>query len=286
MGIVIRPLADLRERQECVRLQEATWGQGFADQVPPSILMIAQETGGVASGAFDGDRLVGFVFGISGLRDGRKVHWSDMLAVLPGYRDHGLGFRLKLHQRDVLLALGVEQVLWTFDPLVSRNAYLNLRRLGAISHTYKRDLYGRSGSPVHEGIGTDRLLAEWWIAGDRVRDRLEDRAGVEGGAAETGEVDDAGSAEGAGPLVINPPAPGEGHARPGERLEPPEGPAVAIVVPADIESIRRADARLGLAWRGNLRDAFEAAFDAGYTATDLVRDERLSRYVLTRGLVR
>jgi predicted GNAT superfamily acetyltransferase len=209
-----------------------------------------------------------------------------MLAVLPGYRDHGRGFRLKLHQRDVLLPLGVEQILWTFDPLVSRNAYLNLRRLGAIARTYKRDLYGRSGSPVHEGIGTDRLLAEWWIAGDRVRHRLEGRAGVAGGEAGGAQVDEAGSAGGAGLLVINPPAPGEGPARPGDRLEPPDGPAIAIVVPAEIESIRRDDARLALEWRANLRDAFESAFDAGYTATDLARDEPLSRYVLTRGLVR
>lgn len=250
MAVVIRPLADLAERRECVRLQEATWGRGFADQVPPSILMIAQETGGVASGAFDGDRLVGFVFGISGIRDGRKVHWSDMLAVLPEYRDRSLGFRLKLHQRDLLLPLGVEVVLWTFDPLVARNAHLNLRRLGAVSRTYKRDLYGRSGSPVHEGIGTDRLLAEWWIAGDRVRDRLERGP----------PPDEATGADG--------------------------GDAIEIAVPADIEAVRREDPALAMEWRAKLRDAFEAAFDAGYTATDLVRGEPLSRYVLTRGLVR
>jgi predicted GNAT superfamily acetyltransferase len=272
MEIVIRPLANLRERQECVRLQEATWGQGFADQVPPSILMIAQETGGVASGAFDGDRLVGFVFGISGLRDGRAIHWSDMLAVSPAYRDRNLGYRLKLHQRELLLPLGVETVLWTFDPLISRNAHLNLRRLGAVSRAYKRDLYGRSGSPAHEGIGTDRLLVEWWIAGDRVRERLA------GGAP--------GASPPTPPRLINPPAPGDGLPRPAERLERPEGDTIEIAVPADIEAVRREDAALALAWRVNLRDAFEASFDLGYTATDLVRGERLSRYVLTPGLVR
>lgn len=272
MSIAIRPLADLRERQECVRLQEATWGQGFADQVPPSILMIAQETGGVASGAFDGERLVGFVFGISGLRDGRKIHWSDMLAVLPAYRGRGLGLRLKLHQRDVLLPLGVETVLWTFDPLISRNAHLNLRRLGAVSRAYKRDLYGRSGSPVHAGIGTDRLLAEWWIAGERVTGRLA------GAAPEADRVPDR--------RLVNPPRPGHGLPRPGDRVGPGDEVALEIAVPADIDRIRREEPDLALAWRENLREAFEAAFDAGYTATDLVRGERVSRYVLTRGLTR
>jgi predicted GNAT superfamily acetyltransferase len=272
MDVVIRPLANLRERQECVRLQEATWGQGFVDQVPPSILMIAQETGGVASGAFDGERLVGFVFGISGLRDGRKIHWSDMLAVLPSHRDRNLGFRLKLHQRDLLLPLGVEVVWWTFDPLVSRNAYFNLRRLGAIARTYKRDLYGRSGSPVHEGIGTDRLLAEWWIASDRVSQRLERTAPDADRYPRR--------------LLVNPPRPGEGAAHPGVPVEPGDDVAIEIAVPADIDAIRREDPVLATAWRENLRTSFEAAFEAGYTAVDLVRGEPCSRYVLTRGFPR
>lgn len=272
MSITIRPLADLRERQDCVRLQESTWGQGFADQVPPSILMIAQETGGVASGAFDGDRLVGFVFGISGLRDGRKIHWSDMLAVLPEYRGRNLGFLLKLHQRDLLLPLGVEVVLWTFDPLVSRNAYLNLRRLGAISRTYKRDLYGRSGSPVHADIGTDRLLAEWWISDDRVAERLV------GAAAPPESRSDA--------RLVNPPAPGGGLPRPGQRVEPGDGEAIQIAVPADIDALRREDPGLAKSWREQLRESFEAAFNGGYTAADLVRGERVSRYILTRGFSR
>jgi predicted GNAT superfamily acetyltransferase len=271
-GIVIRPLADLREREECVRLQEATWGHGFADQVPPSILMIAQETGGVASGAFDGPDLVGFIFGISGVQDGRLIHWSDMLAVLPPYRDRKLGYRLKLHQRDLLLPSGIETVFWTFDPLISRNAYLNLRRLGAVSRSYKRDLYGRSDSPLHQGIGTDRLLVEWWIGGDRVVARLAGGAPPTTLAAQT--------------VVLNPPAPARGLPRPGAVLGPMEGERLEIAVPADMESIRNHDPGLALAWRANLRDAFEAAFDAGYTAIDLKRGDRISRYVLARGLVR
>jgi predicted GNAT superfamily acetyltransferase len=271
MTVTIRPLADLEEREACLRLQESIWGDGFTDRVPPSILMIAQETGGVASGAFEGERLVGFVFGLTGLRDGRKVHWSDMLAVLPEARHRGLGVRLKLHQRDLLLPLGVETVFWTFDPLVSRNAHLNLHRLGAVSRTYRRDLYGRSNSPLHAGIGTDRLLAEWWIAGERVADRLDGRAGPAPPVASA---------------VINPPARGSGPPRPGELRTDAHDAHVEIVVPADMETIRAEDAGLAREWRANLRGAFEWAFDAGYTAIDLIRGTSLSRYVLTRGLVR
>jgi len=268
--IVIRPLETFQERAECVRLQEATWGNGFVDRVPSSILMIARETGGVASGAFDGDRLVGFVFGVSGFRDGRRIHWSDMLAVLPDYRDHGLGYRLKLHQRDLLLRHEVETVFWTFDPLVARNAHLNLRRLGAVVRTYKRDLYGRSASPLHAGIGTDRLLAEWWIASDRVAHTL-------GGH----RSDPSGNPR----PVVNPPA-ASGHPgrplHPGDRIDAPGWESAEVVVPSDIQTVKDSDPDAARAWRQNVRAAFETSLDAGYEAVDLIRGEPLARYILQR----
>lgn len=265
--IQVRPLASADERRECVRLQEATWGDGFADRVPSSILMIAQETGGVASGAFHGDRLIGFVFGISGIRDDRRIHWSDMLAVLPDYRDQGVGYRLKLHQRELLLRHGVETVFWTFDPLVARNAHLNLRRLGARTRAYKRDLYGRSGSPLHAGIGTDRLLTEWWIASEHVEQSL------------AGER----PAPAPGPHpVVNPPAVEDDRPRPGDAMEAPAGPIVEIVVPADIQALKAHAPGLAQAWRENVRAAFETSFQEGYEATDALRGGLLTRYILER----
>jgi predicted GNAT superfamily acetyltransferase len=264
---VIRPLATFAEREACVKLQEAIWGNGFVDSVPSSILMIAQETGGVASGAFHGDRLIGFVFGITGLRDGRRIHWSDMLAVLPEYRDQGLGHRLKLHQRELLLGHGVETVLWTFDPLVARNAFLNLRRLGALARTYKRDLYGRSASPLHAGIGTDRLLAEWWIDSPRVRQSL---AGRRPAPRDLDRV------------LLNPPDTATDRTRPGEELRAPGGDALEIAIPADIQDMKTDAPGLALAWRENVRTAFEMAFAAGYQAVDMLRGDAFARYILER----
>src|SRR5437588_394451 len=105
----------------CVALQEDTWGAAFSERVPAAILKVSQRLGGITAGAFDAqDRLLGFVFGMTGVENGRLVHWSDMLAVRPELRDHGIGRRLKEFQRDTLLERGVGLVYWTFDPLAGR----------------------------------------------------------------------------------------------------------------------------------------------------------------------
>ena len=165
---VIRRVETLAEYRECVALQEATWGEGFSERVPSSVLLVTQKLGGVVVGAFRPDgALVGFVFGMTGPMHGRLVHWSDMLAVRPEARGSGIGERLKRHQRDLVRALGVETMHWTFDPLVARNARLNLVRLGARATEYVPNMYGDStGSPLHGAMPTDRLIVSWDLTRD------------------------------------------------------------------------------------------------------------------------
>ncbi|MBY0489871.1 MAG: hypothetical protein K2R93_08520 [Gemmatimonadaceae bacterium] len=162
-GIEIRLVATLDEYAACVALQERIWGPGFKETVPPAILMVAQKMAGVTAGAFDADgRLLGFVFGISGLRHGTLSHWSDMLAVHPDARGANLGERLKHFQRAVCRSHGIPLMYWTFDPLVARNAHLNLMRLGARAAEYAVNLYGsNTGSPLHGALDTDRWIAAW-----------------------------------------------------------------------------------------------------------------------------
>lgn len=165
--ITIRHLGTVDELDACVALQRATWGEVFKEAVPRAVLLIAGKLGGVVAGAFDDDRLVGFVFGLTGLRDGRLVHWSDMLAVDPAWRDHGIGRQLKAFQREAVVALGVTEMYWTYDPLIARNAHFNLNRLGAEIVEYVPDMYGTTGSTLHGDVPTDRFVVRWTLNGPR-----------------------------------------------------------------------------------------------------------------------
>jgi predicted GNAT superfamily acetyltransferase len=165
----VKALADF---ERCVDVQLAVWGYSDGDLIPKRVFIVAQRIGGQVIGAFDGDTLVGFAMSLPGYRDGKPYLHSHMLAVLPEYRNGGLGRRMKLAQRDDALARGFDLMEWTFDPLEIKNAHLNIARLGAIARRYLRDFYGPSTSPLQGGLPTDRLVAEWWLRSDRVRRTL------------------------------------------------------------------------------------------------------------------
>ena len=158
-AILIRPIVSREEFRACVALQCAVWGTGFTDSVPASLLQVATYVGGLVLGAFSaGDVLAGFVFGLTGVKDGQVVHWSHLLAVRDEARNLGVGRRLKEAQRTALAAIGVERTSWSFDPLVAKNAHLNLNRLGARVSAYVPNMYGTMESDLHFGLATDRLV--------------------------------------------------------------------------------------------------------------------------------
>jgi predicted GNAT superfamily acetyltransferase len=170
--IQIRHCGTLAEYEECVRLQRAVWGEDIV--VPSTIFVVAHHTGGQVIGAFDGAKMVGFTQALAGVRDGQAFLHSHMTAVLAEYRDRGVGRRLKLFQRQDALKRGVGLVEWTFDPLELKNAHFNLVRLGAVARRFIPNCYGVTESPLHAGLPTDRLVAEWWLDSDRVKNILAD----------------------------------------------------------------------------------------------------------------
>ena len=178
-SVVVRPCAGMDELEQCVQLQLSTWGYADGDLVPRKMFLLAQKIGGQVFGAFDGSRMAGFAMALPGYRNGMPYLHSHMLAVLPEYRNHGLGRRMKLAQRDDALARGIKLIEWTFDPLEIKNAYLNITKLGVISRRYQADVYGPSTSPLQGGLPTDRLYAEWWLRSGRVTRILDGKAGLE-----------------------------------------------------------------------------------------------------------
>ena len=166
--IVVRHCHGLAEFVNCVDTERAVWGGADIDLVPVPLFVVAAETGGQVLCAFDGDRMVGFTLAIVGLRGRKPFLHSHMTAVIDSYRNLGVGRRLKLFQRDDALSRGIDLIEWTFDPLELRNAYFNFR-LGAVARRFIPNLYGITTSPLHGGLPTDRLVAEWWLRSARVR---------------------------------------------------------------------------------------------------------------------
>lgn len=164
----LRALTRMEEFDACVELQRRVWGFDDADLVPSRMFLIAAKTGGQVFGAWEGARLAGYALAFVGDRHGRIYLHSHMLAVDAAFRNSGLGRRLKLRQREDALERGIELMEWTFDPLEIKNAYFNLRRLGAIARIYVANQYGQSSSRLQGELPTDRLVAEWWLRSPRV----------------------------------------------------------------------------------------------------------------------
>ncbi len=261
-SITIRDLASLDELQDAVQLQEEIWGIGFTERVPAAILMVSQKIGGVTAGAFSADgQLLGFVFGMTGVKDGRLVHWSDLLAVRPEARGARLGERLKLYQRDRCRALGVETMYWTFDPFVARNAHLNLHLLGATVDSFVENMYGtNTGSVMHGALGTDRFVAAWPIQHAPVP-MPGDHMAVRG-------------------IVIAAGPPGIG---PTDTEPLPAADQVLVRIPDDYHRLLEHDLERLRPWRLAARRAFSHYLLSGYRVTDFVADRSGdAAYLLSR----
>jgi predicted GNAT superfamily acetyltransferase len=167
-AFAVRKCKTLDEFNACVALQREIWGESDLEVEPTTLFVVAAHTGGQVLGAFDGPRLVGYTLALVGLLEGRPYLHSHMTGVHADYRDRGVGRSLKLFQRDEALGRGIRLIQWTFDPFELRNAHFNLDRLGAICRQYLPNHYGVTTSPLHRGLPTDRLLAEWFLDSARV----------------------------------------------------------------------------------------------------------------------
>ncbi|MGH9843371.1 MAG: GNAT family N-acetyltransferase, partial [Blastocatellia bacterium] len=171
----IRECTTFEEFAACIEMQRIVWEFEDLDVTPPRSFIVTRKGGGFTYGAFDeAGRMIGFSLALPAFDEKlRPYYYSQMLAVLPEYRDAGVGRKLKLAQRDHALRTGLPLITWTFDPLQSRNAHLNIVKLGCVVRKYFVNYYGHgSSSALHRGLDTDRLFPEWWVRSERVADAL------------------------------------------------------------------------------------------------------------------
>ncbi len=272
MTVEIRDFESFSDYEACARLQTEVWGFSPADAVPPLHLIAMHHFGGVLVGAFDSDRMVGFVCGFSGWERDHPYHHSHMLAVVPEYRGSGLGETLKWAQRDRVLAKGIELVNWTFDPLQAVNANLNVNRLGAIVRKYRVNLYGESTSPLHGSLPTDRFEAEWLLKSERV-------VGAKAGSFP--DLQGWESLPKANVATRN----GSGFARPPDELALDLGideESFLVQIPESINAIMGKDMALALDWRLSTRRVFQSYFEKAYAVTGFHRSPEGAFYRLER----
>jgi predicted GNAT superfamily acetyltransferase len=279
---VIRPLESIHDFLACEEIQRQVWGPGDAEVVPLNMLAAVTRNGGIALGAFAGSGLIGFVFGFLGTsaRYGPEApatvklkHHSHMLAVLPEWRDQGVGYALKLAQRDAALSQALRLMTWTYDPLESRNALFNIAKLGGVCSTYYCDYYGEMRDELNVDLPSDRFQVDWYIASNRVRTRL---------TARRARLEREQYAS-AGVVLLNPARLDAALPSPSETVTTLSTNLALVEVPADFQVIRHTDRALALAWRMQTRDIFRQAFARGYMVTDFVFEPNPRRgfYVLT-----
>nr|HDO81115.1 hypothetical protein [Candidatus Bathyarchaeota archaeon] len=269
----VRTPCDVSEFHLCEDLQRRVWGTD--NPVPAHMLIAGHRNGGLLLIAFDEELPVGFCFGITG-REGDNVYfYSHMAGVLPEVQNKGVGYLLKLKQREYALRMGFNLMKWTYDPLQSRNARFNVGKLGVICRRYIANYYGEMRDRLNAGYESDRFIAEWWLTSRRVLERIR-----HGGRTLTVE-----EVEGA-TLATETERCDGGFRRIVEVRESLNEEKVLVEIPRDIGAIRERNMSLAVDWRRKTRVVFQSYLSKGYVVSEFATQdsggERRSFYVLVR----
>jgi len=261
-SVTYRDLTTLDDFAAVVELERRIWGPGYEDVVPSPILAVSVHRGGILIGAFASEQLIGFVYSLPGIKYGQATQWSHMLGVVDEFRTAGVGYQLKLLQRDRALAVGVDLIEWTYDPLQAANAHLNFVKLGVVVEEYLENVYGDSKSPLHQGIPTDRFVAEWFI-----REPLVARGRSLDGAVPLNRTDWY-----------------DGWLESVDVDLSCEAQQLAVEIPMGFTDMLARVPERAMAWRVCTRAIFTTYLDRGYKVVDFVlnRGARKGTYVMER----
>jgi predicted GNAT superfamily acetyltransferase len=271
--ITFRDLTTLDEFAMVVALEREIWGPGYDEVVPVPILAVSVHRGGILIGAHAAERMIAFVYSLPAIKDGTPTQWSHMAGVVSAYRNAGLGRTLKLMQRERALAMNLDLIEWTYDPLQAMNAHLNFAKLGVVAEEYAENIYGESSSPLHRGNPTDRFVAEWWIRRPHVERRLNASGSIVLRSSEIGDAPRANRVVDAGRWVECADVDVTIDAR-----------RLLIEIPVGFTEMMSEAPELALRWRLATRLLFTTYFARGYRAVEFFLDRaaRKGAYLLTR----
>lgn len=241
-------------------IEQRIWGMS---PIPTHQTFTAVKNGGVMLGAFEAGELIGFSYGFAGFKDGRSYLCSHMLGIDPAHRSRKIGEKLKLRQREIAMDIGYDMMIWTFDPLETRNGYLNLTKLNAVCNTYIENCYGEMKDGINKGLPSDRFEVHWHLDSMHVRNEMtvdmEDavplntiRSNVEGLPEFTGMEDI------------------------------PEADVHSLAVPKDFQRLKVESPVLALEWRLKTREKFQELFRAGYSAAHLQLSDDYAEYIFVK----
>ena len=280
MSYTIQLLDQYNQMLAVETLIDEIWRGGAADAIPAHLLITMARNGGLIFGAYEGEKMVGVALGFLGIHEteqgGLIKHASHQMGVHPEHRGKGIGFALKKAQWQMVRRQGIDLITWTYDPLLSPNAYLNIGQLGAICNAYKREYYGEMVDSLNAGLASDRFEVEWWLKTRRVEQRLdrENYSRI--------RLDDyhKGNAQ---ELYLPETDSTSGLLRPPKTYALPKAKLLLMPIPSDFQTMRSNYLKLAQDWRFFTRKVFETAFAAGYIVTDFIYEKGKSYYVLTDG---
>ncbi|WP_066072404.1 GCN5 family acetyltransferase [Neobacillus soli] len=259
--IEIRELKTINEMEQIQELEFKVWG---TQAIPTHQTLTAVKNGGIMVGAFTRECLIGFSYGFAGFRDGKSYLCSHMLGIDEAYRSQGIGEKLKLTQREIAIVKGFDLMKWTFDPLETRNGYLNLTKLNGICDTYIENCYGEMQNVFNQGLPSDRFELHWHLTSPYVVKKHVPK--IERTATlSTLTLNKAGF-----PIFV---------AGKDQKLDQP---AYSVAVPKDFQSLKATNQELAMDWRLQTRIQFQRLFNAGYAVVRLQPDETYNEYIMVK----
>lgn len=260
-NLVIRSLTTMEELYQMQEVEAAVWQM---DPIPVHQTFTALNNGSIILGAFDGDKMVGFLYSFAGFDRGTPYLCSHMLGILPAYQTDGLGVKMKLKQAEIARQMGYEMITWTFDPLESRNAYVNLHKLGATGAVYKTNHYGSMNDELNQGLPTDRIQIKWDIRNYKANKKLP---------IDSGKILSDANSE------MEPVIKDDFYTHEFDTSD-----CLFVAIPKKFQAIKQSDIQLAKKWRMETRKVFQTLFENGFQARDLIREHNrsLSYYVFTK----